>query len=47
MEDHGGRLVLDDRAPGPGAVATLVIPWPAAAAEPERASMSAKVSHGA
>jgi two-component system, NtrC family, nitrogen regulation sensor histidine kinase NtrY len=26
MEDHGGRLVLDDRAEGPGAVATLVLP---------------------
>ena len=26
MEDHGGRLALDDRAEGPGAVATLVLP---------------------
>jgi len=26
MEDHGGRLSLDDRADGPGAVATLVLP---------------------
>ena len=26
MEDHGGVLVLDDRADGPGAVATLVLP---------------------
>ncbi len=26
MEDHGGRLSLDDRAEGPGAVATLVLP---------------------
>jgi two-component system nitrogen regulation sensor histidine kinase NtrY len=26
MEDHGGRLELDDRADGPGAVATLVLP---------------------
>ena len=26
MEDHGGTLVLDDRADGPGAVATLVVP---------------------
>jgi two-component system, NtrC family, nitrogen regulation sensor histidine kinase NtrY len=26
MEDHGGRLMLDDRAEGPGAVATLVLP---------------------
>ncbi|HSU07123.1 MAG TPA: PAS domain-containing sensor histidine kinase [Acetobacteraceae bacterium] len=26
MEDHGGRLALDDRAEGPGAVATLILP---------------------
>ncbi len=26
MEDHGGRVVLDDRPDGPGAVATLVLP---------------------
>ncbi len=26
MEDHGGRLVLDDRPDGPGAVASLVLP---------------------
>ena len=26
MEDHGGRLELDDRAEGPGAVATLALP---------------------
>jgi two-component system nitrogen regulation sensor histidine kinase NtrY len=26
MEDHGGRIVLDDRPDGPGAVATLVLP---------------------
>jgi two-component system, NtrC family, nitrogen regulation sensor histidine kinase NtrY len=26
MEDHGGRLMLDDRPDGPGAVATLVLP---------------------
>lgn len=26
MEDHGGRLALDDRADGPGAVATLTLP---------------------
>ncbi len=28
MEDHGGRLVLEDRAEGPGAVATLILPMP-------------------
>ena len=32
MEDHGGRLLLEDRAEGPGAVASLVLPVAAAAA---------------
>lgn len=26
MEDHEGKLILEDREPGPGAVATLVLP---------------------
>ena len=26
MEDHGGRLTLDDRLDGPGAVAELILP---------------------
>jgi two-component system, NtrC family, nitrogen regulation sensor histidine kinase NtrY len=26
MEDHGGRLTLDDRPDGPGAIAALVLP---------------------
>ena len=26
MEDHGGRLTLDDRHDGPGAVAALILP---------------------
>nr|WP_227305518.1 PAS domain-containing sensor histidine kinase [Acidisoma cellulosilyticum] len=26
MEDHDGKLILEDRKPGPGAVATLVLP---------------------
>lgn len=26
MEDHGGRVVLEDRPDGPGAVATLILP---------------------
>ena len=26
MEDHGGRVTLEDRADGPGAVATLILP---------------------
>jgi two-component system nitrogen regulation sensor histidine kinase NtrY len=30
MEDHGGRVVLEDRPDGPGAVATLVLPLRAA-----------------
>ena len=32
MEDHGGRLLLEDRVGGPGAVASLVLPVAAAAA---------------
>ena len=32
MEDHGGRLSLDDRTEGPGAVATLSLPLLAMAA---------------
>ncbi len=29
MEDHGGKLALDDRPDGgPGAVASLLLPWP-------------------
>ena len=31
MEDHGGRLALEDRADGPGARASLVLPALAAA----------------
>ena len=32
MEDHGGRLLLEDRAEGHGAVASLVLPVATAAA---------------
>ncbi len=32
MEDHGGRLALDDRGESPGAVARLVLPAPAGVA---------------
>jgi two-component system nitrogen regulation sensor histidine kinase NtrY len=46
MEDHGGALLLDDRAEGPGAVATLVLPLPAAAAAPVPATDQV-VLHGA
>ena len=35
MEDHGGRLELDDRTDGPGAVVTLVLPLPLAGATPQ------------
>jgi two-component system nitrogen regulation sensor histidine kinase NtrY len=40
MEDHGGRLALDDRPGGPGAVATLILPT-------AEADIMAKVPHGA
>ena len=40
MEDHGGRLELDDRQDGPGAVATLIVPT-------AEADIMAKVTHGA
>jgi two-component system nitrogen regulation sensor histidine kinase NtrY len=50
MEDHGGRIVLDDRTDGPGAVASLILPAPPQpdaqpAASP--ASVPSRVSHGA
>ncbi len=32
MEDHGGRLALDDRVAAPGAVARLILPAPAGVA---------------
>jgi len=44
MEDHGGALLLDDRPDGPGAVATLVMPLPAAASPSEQGN---QVTHGA
>jgi two-component system, NtrC family, nitrogen regulation sensor histidine kinase NtrY len=48
MEDHGGRLLLDDRPDGPGAIATLVLPVigpqnGAAAGEPVKAVHEAGV----
>jgi len=33
MEDHEGTVLLDDREPGPGAVATLVLPLVSEAAQ--------------
>jgi two-component system nitrogen regulation sensor histidine kinase NtrY len=50
MEDHGGKLVLEDREDGPGARVTLILPVRAAAeitADPTRAGEGAKVAHGA
>nr|WP_230164792.1 PAS domain-containing sensor histidine kinase [Roseomonas sp. CECT 9278] len=50
MEDHGGKLVLEDREDGPGARVTLIIPVRATAevtADPTRAGEGAKVAHGA
>jgi two-component system nitrogen regulation sensor histidine kinase NtrY len=46
MEDHGGSLLLDDRPDGPGAVATLVLPVPAAPGGREAGTDQA-VLHGA
>ncbi|MGE0417978.1 MAG: PAS domain-containing sensor histidine kinase, partial [Acetobacteraceae bacterium] len=45
MEDHGGRLTLDDRQDGPGTVATLMLP--AATAEASPSSAQPQVIHGA
>jgi two-component system nitrogen regulation sensor histidine kinase NtrY len=50
MEDHGGRLVLEDRENGPGARVTLILPLrPAgeAGVETPRVAEGAKVAHGA
>ena len=53
MEDHGGRLVLDDRTDGPGAVASLILPLvlplaPGGGVPPGAAPQTAiQVPHGA
>ena len=54
MEDHGGRLSLDDREGGPGAVASLVLPAPGLASQASGGMMVAasaitdrRVPHGA
>jgi two-component system nitrogen regulation sensor histidine kinase NtrY len=53
MEDHGGRLALEDRGDGPGARVALILPLRAAgtgaeaAADPPKAGEGAKVAHGA
>ncbi|MBP0462922.1 PAS domain-containing sensor histidine kinase [Roseomonas sp. PWR1] len=53
MEDHGGRLALEDRKDGPGARVSLILPLRAAGGtsteggESARAGEGAKVAHGA
>ncbi|NMJ42503.1 PAS domain-containing sensor histidine kinase [Roseomonas sp. JC162] len=50
MEDHGGRLVLEDREDGPGARVTLILPVREAgegASESTGTAEGAKVAHGA
>ncbi len=50
MEDHGGRLVLEDREDGPGARVTLILPVREAgegASDSTRTAEGAKVAHGA
>jgi two-component system nitrogen regulation sensor histidine kinase NtrY len=50
MEDHGGRLALEDREDGPGARVMLILPVRPAGEEPAEATPSAegaKVAHGA
>jgi len=53
MEDHGGRLALEDREDGPGARVALILPVKAATVGPEsgadstRTGEGAKVAHGA
>ncbi len=49
MEDHGGRLALEDREDGPGTRAVLVLPRRAggAAASPERAGAAEPAAAGA
>jgi two-component system nitrogen regulation sensor histidine kinase NtrY len=53
MEDHGGRLALEDRSDGPGARVALIFPVRAAATGPDsgadstRTAEGAKVAHGA
>ena len=48
MEDHGGRLVLEDRDAGPGARAALILPAAPTATRPEEMGLSmGRVGHGA
>jgi hypothetical protein len=48
MEDHAGRLVLEDRPEGPGARAVLILPAaPAAPRRDETGVGVGRVGHGA
>lgn len=48
MEDHGGRLLLEDRAGGPGARAVLILPADSTAARREETGVGlGRVGHGA
>jgi two-component system nitrogen regulation sensor histidine kinase NtrY len=47
MEDHGGRLALEDRDEGPGARAVLILPGEAAAAARREEMGLGRVGHGA
>jgi len=48
MEDHGGRLALEDRGGEPGARAVLILPAEAAEARREEAALGlGRVGHGA
>ena len=46
MEDHGGRLALEDRPGGPGAVANLVFPALAAGVSSRLVAKLIKTLHG-
>jgi two-component system nitrogen regulation sensor histidine kinase NtrY len=47
MEDHGGRLLLEDRPDGPGTRAVLILPAESAARRDEMGVGVGRVSHGA
>ena len=50
MEDHGGRLVLEDRASGPGARAVLILPLRperGAGEQDQPSEQAARIAHGA
>ena len=47
MEDHGGRLLLEDRPDGPGTRAVLILPAESAARRDEMGVGVGRVGHGA